>query len=300
MLKVIDHTNHPSWTPINLRLGRENGARTYSRDIVKFYVPVFKRVFSGKERVLLITVQNWNSCEVWKGYSKIFVFVHERGSSEEVRKQKREALKKFAEVNSPAKVYFIVWCPQHEDELIRDGLNAIYLPMAIDMDVFVKYQKVPKNKNKTFIYYGNIIQQKVEPFKRFREIALLNGWKVDFISKDRLNGKGFKLSPEQIRRIIAQYKYGVAVGRSAQELSAMGVKVVCYALGDVMLARNDEEAEKLMAQNNTSWGEGMKLEDFMKIANETELDKIRPLCRDCRDIAKELESKLQQIKNSVL
>ena len=107
-------------------------------------------------------------------------------------------MKKFAEVNSPAKVYFIVWCPQHEDELIRDGLNAIYLPMAIDMDVFVKYQKVPKNKNKTFIYYGNIIQQKVEPFKRFREIALLNGWKVDFISKDRLNGKGFKLSPEQI------------------------------------------------------------------------------------------------------
>lgn len=300
MLKVIDHTNHPSWTPINLRLGRENGARTYSRDIVKFYAPVFKRVFSGKERVLLITVQNWNSCEVWKGYSKIFVFVHERGSSEEVRKQKREALKKFAEVNSPAEVYFIVWCPQHEGELIRDGLNAIYLPMAIDMDVFVKYQKVPKNKNKTFIYYGNIIQQKVEPFKRFKETALLNGWKVDFISKDRLNGKGFKLSPEQIRRIIAQYKYGVAVGRSAQELSAMGVKVVCYALGDVMLARNDEEADKLMAQNNTSWGEGMKLEDFMKIVNETELDKIRPLCRDCRDIAKELESKLQQIKNSVL
>lgn len=300
MLKVIDHTNHPSWTPINLRLGRENGARTYSRDIVKFYVPVFKRVFNGKERVLLITVQNWNSCEVWKGYSKIFVFVHERGSSEEVRKQKREALKKFAEVNSPAKVYFIVWCPQHEDELIRDGLNAIYLPMAINMDVFVKYQKVPKNKNKTFIYYGNIIQQKVEPFKRFREIALSSGWKVDFISKDRLNGKGFKLSPEQIRRIIAQYKYGVAVGRSAQELSAMGVKVVCYALGDVMLARSDEEAERLMAQNNTSWGEGLKLEDFMKIANETELDKIKPLCRDCRDIAKELEKKLQQIKDSVL
>ena len=62
-----------------------------------------------------------------------------------------------------------------------------------------------------------------------------------------------------------------------------------------MLARTEEEAEKLMAQNNTSWGEGMNLKDFMQMVNEKELDKIKPLYRDCREVAKILEKKLKAV-----
>lgn len=296
MLKVIDHTNHPSWTPINLRLGRENGARTYSRDIVQFYAPVFKRVFMGPEKVLLITVQNWNSCEKWKGYDRIFVFVHERGVTEEIRKTKRDALKKFAEVNSHAKVYFITWCPQHKEELIADGLNSFYLPMAIDVKKFLPYKSIKKVYSKRLIYYGNILNEKVPAFARLKEVVENSGWQLDYISKDRFNGYGFKLTPEKIRRKLAQYKYGVGVGRSAQEMSVMGIKVICYSTNDVMLATTDIESEKLLTQNNTSWGEGMSLEEFSKHLNENELDRIQPRFKDCRDVAKILEKELLDIK----
>ena len=297
MLKVIDHTNHPSWTPINVRLGRENGAKTYSMDIVKFYAPVFKRVFAGRGKVLLITVQNWNSCEKWKGYDKIFVFVHERGGTEEVRVKKREALKKFAEVNSQSEVWFIVWCPQHEKELKDEGLNCFYLPMAIDVDKFLPYKSINKNLGKKFIYYGNLLNDKVPAFMKLKVMVESNGWKLDYISMDRLNGYGFRLSPDKIRRRLARYKYGFAVGRSAQELSVMGVKVVCYSTNDVMFARTDEESKKLLEQNNTSWGEGLSLEEFSKFLDEKELDKIQPRFNDCKDIAKVLEKKLLDTLN---
>lgn len=296
MLRVIDHTNHPTWTPINKRLNRENGARTYSRDILKFYVPIFEEVFSGAEKVLLITVQNWNATEVWKGYDKIFVFVHERGGTEEIRIQKRQALKKFSELNKQSEVYFIVWCPQHEGELLKEGLNAIYLPMAIDSDVYTPYQRIKKGKNKKLIYFGNIIQGKVTPFGQLKKVVEKKGWRIDYISQDRLNSFGMKMKPDKIRWTLAQYKYGVGVGRSAQEMSAMGIKVVCFSLKDVMLARTDEEAEKLMAQNNTSWGEGLSIEEFGELLSEEELNKLKPIYRDCKDVAKILKEKLLQIK----
>lgn len=300
MLDIIDHTNHPSWTPINKRLGRENGARTYSVDIVKFYAPVFEKVFLGDEKVLLITVQNWNSMEIWSGYDKIFVFVHERGGTPEVRREKLEGLKNFAEANSKSEVWFICWCPQHEKEIRDAGLNGFYLPMGIDTEIYKPYREVPKMKNNRIVYFGNIIHGKKEPFKDLKQIIERKGWKLDYISLNKFNGVGLGLTIEECRRILSKYQYGVAVGRSAQELSAMGLKVFCYAYGDVMFPNTDEKAKRLLEQNNTSWGEGISLEELGGLLTNLNLGKLKPIYRDCRDTAKELESKLQQIKDSAL
>lgn len=269
-------------------------------DIVKFYVPVFKRVFDGDEKVLVITVQNWNSCEVWEGYDKIFVFVHERGMTEDIRKEKRQALKNFVEANKQSEVWFIVWCPQHEKELKDDGLNSFYLPMGIDVDVFRPYRKTPRKYQRRIIYFGNAIHGKKQPFINLKNVVAKKGWRLDCISLNRFNNSKVKLSIERCRKILSTYRYGVAVGRSAQELSAMGLKVFCYGYGDVMFPDSLEKAKKLMLQNNTSWGEGLTLAEFSGLVNSRDLGRLKPIYKDCREIAERLEKVLLQVKSGML
>lgn len=290
MLDVIDHSNHPTWTKVYKNLGRENGAATYSRDIVKFYIPVFEKLYGNKKtKVLVMTVTNcWDM--TLKDYKKIFLFIHERGINKEARELRLNRMKAFKKANPQAKVYFIVWHPVFAEELKKEGLNAIFLPMAIDTEYFQQYVENPKKYNSRLIYFGNITKTKVREFNKFKRTVNRRGWQLDYISDNKYNGGFFRLKKEKIFWLVSQYKYGVAAGRAAQELSAMGLKVICPGYNTVLIPRTTEEAEDIMNRNCVSWAEdGESLDDFKKWISLQGMRNLKPIHRDCRDMAKTLE-----------
>lgn len=288
MFTVINHTNHPTWTPKNRLLNRKNGAYTYSEMICKYYVPVFKEKYDkDKRKVLLLTVENdWNSPK-WNEYDLIYVFVHE-WDSRGILGLDLKKCQSFQDAHKNSKVVFIVNYEKQAIELQDSYLRSFWLPMAIDTEEFRKYRLVEKSPryDKKIIYYGNIINNKVQPHQLLCRLARHNGYIVDTISQNHFNNS-MQLSQEQVRDVISKYKYGVGVGRCAQELSAMGLKTLVFGYKYAHICVNSRKVHETIADNCCGRREGDELSYAFRI-----LDQILPFHQDCRDVARILKDNL--------
>lgn len=296
MLEIIHHLNHPTWTPVNQRLKRTNGAFTYSEDIIKFYAPIFEELYGeNKKNVLLMTVNNdWDA--QWKGFDVIFLFIHE-WNAKDIDGTELERVRRFKRANKKSRVIFLVNHKREEIEFIENGLEAIWVPMAIDTQKFAEYKKIKKNITNRVIYFGNITARKREPLQELVRCLRLRKFSVDVVSSNRINF-GTRLPRDKLLRKIASYKYGVGVGRCAEEMSAMGIKTIIYSHkykhNDVPLASvitNREEKGLALQDNYCSRYYGENLFDALQKMRE-----IIPIEVDCRDVAEILRLDLKALK----
>jgi hypothetical protein len=108
-------------------------------------------------------------------------------------------------------------------------VRVIFLPMSISIHPLAQIKdrtEDPDPADKRIIYFGNLYRAKATEFYRVVDLIKSQGWTVDVISKSKFNNSGEILNREQIWEIIRGYSYGIGVGRCAQEMYALGLKVL--------------------------------------------------------------------------
>lgn len=228
MITLINHLNSPIWTDKNKHLKQKsNGARIYSIAITKYYWPIFQQVFAEQpSNVVLITVTSEGKAIQFKEFDRIFLFMHECNY---LKQPTIARAKRFAQANPQAHCTFIVWNEATALAMQANGLDSMFVPMAIDVDeIHAAYDPTIKKANKKLIYFGHLRSTKLLYYKFFVEEANKLGWHVDLISDNRFNN-GMVLTRPQILQVLQHYNYGVGVGQCAHEMAALGLKVILYA-----------------------------------------------------------------------
>jgi hypothetical protein len=107
------------------------------------------------------------------------------------------------------------------------GERGLWLPNMIDTTILPIHEPV-----KDWVYYGNIMGQKESGLER------LAGMRFDRVSRVR--------DQQEALRRVAQYRYGIGVGRCALEMMAMGMKVLIFGkdFGGLTLSENDFDRQR--------------------------------------------------------
>lgn len=148
-------------------------------------------------------------------------------------------LKKIA-VKAPRYIFITAYEAYHQ-MMIAAGYESIYAPMAIDPSSLPQHRPVYEDR---ILWFGRVDSRKRDVFSRLKRLAPRFGYRFDYISRDRLNGTGPLLTQSQAWAIMSQYKYGIAVGRCALEMFAMGLKVFIAGAKIGGLIMNDDDLNK--------------------------------------------------------
>lgn len=214
-MKVLDHTD-PEWSR---RVTRINGALTYSKDLVKYQLPKWEDVLTEDD--VISTCPKFSDSSLMGVYNVAVQYLHSYPYYGAVQHVERILWNKKFRCE---KLIFVTAYKQFERELEAAGLNAVYVPMAIDTDALTQY-KAEKTEENKIIYFGNIVHNKLRVYNHLKRYCQMAGYAVDLISHSLYNGV-WTISREEALAKIATYKYGIGVGRCAQELMTLGVKTI--------------------------------------------------------------------------
>lgn len=250
MIKIIDHTD-PHWYSLYVGHGRENGAMTYSKDIVKYHLPIWRSELkkSGINNAIIGTCRllRNNNLVLPKKTDLVVQYLHTYSSLNPLREIK------LVTEQIPTEYKKIMFVTAYKDLVpIANayGYNAIFIPMTVDAGYIRQFarDKNPHLINRV-VYFGNLTRKRRRLYTQARSVLLRRGMAVDLISNNRLNGGLKTLSQQECWQIASQYTYGMGAGRSALELAALGVKVMYINYNNAYVASSEEEYEMLEAKN---------------------------------------------------
>lgn len=193
---VFDHS-HQQWRDRYDRLHRTNGAFTYSQDICKWHLPIWRGLLGSTDSIA--------TCG--KVPDATVQYLHERT---------------HANLSGKTKLFVTTY----KDLAESLGERGLWMPNAVDASALPAH-----SPDKGWVYYGNIIGDKRKSFDR------LAGLHFDTVA-------GVKDQRQALDR-VAQYRYGIGVGRCALEMMEIGLKVMIFGkdFGGLILTSADFERQ---------------------------------------------------------
>ncbi len=293
MITIYNHRTHPIWSSIYKRrfkrLGKTNGAYTYSQDIVKHHLPVIIDILNKQKKyknILISTVATLSENIIPKNIDLIIEYIHESAVRD---------IPKCIKLSENTKCIFVTSREESYNKLKDAGIDCVFIPMAIDTEKFDEYKNSNKYTGKRVIYFGNKYLGKDGYYRKTKDAFLRKGWTFDEISCNIFNGK-LKLDREEILETISKYKYGIGEGRCFLELNALGVKTLICASTCQGIITNDTEFE---LHKLTNFADG-KVWTFSKSIQECidNFDKAIIKTVDVSEILPILEKGIREIVNA--
>lgn len=196
-----------------------NGADTYSRDIEKFQLANWEWVLGKNDIISFCPLFSYLPDD--GEYDTAVQYLHSYPYEKPVDRI-RGIIKEIP--FSYKRLIFVTAYDALRKELQENGFEAAFVPMSIDAN-HVKSYKIDVERKNRILWFGNVKQNKVGVHAMMKSICRERGYQMDSISMGRFNKK-HKISQEDSWRLACEYKYGIAVGRCAQELNVLGVKTM--------------------------------------------------------------------------
>lgn len=109
-------------------------------------------------------------------------------------------------------------------KLTEIGLEAMYLPMTVDVQAVAEHRVEVEQRIRGAVYFGNVTEPKRAEHHAMAAALERAGLPVDTISENVYRGQ--RVTQHEAWAIASQYTVGVGVGRCALELLALGLPVI--------------------------------------------------------------------------
>ncbi len=215
---LFDH-NHPSWQVRYGRHNRTNGAQTYSEEIVRYQVPIWRSLTANAPGEVVVSTCGIVPSTCPPRPYLLVQYLHEYpiGEYEEWLKRRLDVINARTQ---PQHLVFVVAYRSFQSWLQNHGLNAIYVPMSIDPPV---PKKIKRRGEGHVAYYGNLNVRRAVAARRqrllqeIRGVLAARGWQLTVVSG---------VPQQEAWQQLNEFSYGIGVGRCAQEMSALGLRVM--------------------------------------------------------------------------
>lgn len=213
-LTVIHHED-PWWAERRAKTRVENGANTYSRDILTHHVHRWARL-AEHMRVTVSTAPPLVAHKVDADLVVQYLHTYNYADPMSVPRRVTEAL---SSQGAPEIVFVSAYRPL-VNQLNTAGYTAVYVPMRVDGD-WIRHRAgtIPDKRfgEGRAVYFGNITPAKRRHHDAFVRSFRQAGWKLDLI--------GSTDQGDALNR-VKNYTYGVGVGRCALEMMTLGMRVM--------------------------------------------------------------------------
>lgn len=234
-IQIIDHNFRP-WLA---KKRQENGAATYSNDILDILMPKLTGYldrYHEERNILISTAPPLAKVEdpyiLHDPVELVIQFLHTypyRTPMVPINALLNRFPNSKVILVTAYQSYLLRMQMMLRKEGLQERVKPVFVPMFIQPKkilVAIGKRWFRHDDEKRIIYFGNLYKAKSQEYFRVKQGLERAGWKVDVFSKGKLNGQNPVWPQADIWKHISGYRYGIGVGRCALEMYSLGLKVL--------------------------------------------------------------------------